>query len=347
MKFQLLVLYSGLLLMTLTLFTGITFLNFETAGRTFFHQSTNILIKFSNVIVSHALPPPRESVTLNDGVYTYYMNLSQHLVEFPYLQNYSCSIIHNPKRETETTKPLVVLAIKSHPRAGARRKALRQTWAREWKIDGYKVRTIFLVGQTDDFRYMDLVMVESREYEDILQWDFTEGHHNLSLKERCFLEWLYHHLPQVEFILKGDDDEYVNPHALVEFIKQHASSPSVLHGYLRPHSPVMRHSKYQISEALFPSNIFPTFLSGGGFVFPGMLVKRLYEISQKIPVFPLDDVYFGFLALAANLTCKHDARFYVYGLKFDSCLYQQALVVHGVEKEQLVQFWKEVQTAKC
>ncbi|KAM4675911.1 UDP-GlcNAc:betaGal beta-1,3-N-acetylglucosaminyltransferase 7-like [Discoglossus pictus] len=188
---------------------------------------------------------------------------------------------------------------------------------------------------------------QNKEYGDILQWDFNEGHHNLSLKERCFLEWLHYNVPHVAFTFKGDDDEFVNPFNIVQYIKQHGLSPKMLHGALHRHSAVMRYSKYQISTKLFSHAKYPYFLSGGGFLFPGTSVRLLFEASKKLPVFPLDDVYFGFLALAANLTYRHDSRFYAFGLKYDACSYQRALVVHRIHSELLLKIWDELKSASC
>ncbi|KAE8620708.1 hypothetical protein XENTR_v10010429 [Xenopus tropicalis] len=291
----------------------------------------------------------RESVTLRDERYTYHLNMSQFRADFPHLQTYNCSVKLPPRTQPKmgNPKPTLIMAIKSHPGSTARRQAARQTWARGVEVDGYSVRPIFLIAQAESWGQMELVRLESQEFGDILQWDFTEGHHNLSLKERCFLEWLNLNVPEVEFIFKGDDDEYVNPTAIVRYIKEHGSSPLTLHGRLRPHSDVMRSTKYAISEALYPYDTYPSFLSGGGFLFPGASVKRLHEVAQKIPVFPLDDVYFGFLALAANLTYRHDGHFYVWGLAFNACKYREALVVHGIGPERLVTVWAEVQKAQC
>uniref|UniRef100_A0A8C5LLG3 Hexosyltransferase n=1 Tax=Leptobrachium leishanense TaxID=445787 RepID=A0A8C5LLG3_9ANUR len=295
------------------------------------------------------LPSGKESVNLTDGVYTYYLNVTQFLSEFPVLQDYQCSLTLTPHGHFEETlaQPLLILAIKSHPASGARRNALRRTWAQEGEVRGYWVKPIFLTAQTPKPGHTEILKIENREFGDILQWDFSESHHNLSLKERCFLEWLHHHLPRVAFIFKGDDDEYVNPYAVVQYIKIHGSSPYTLHGSLRPHSAVMRHTKYAVSKDLYPFNKYPHFLSGGGFLFPGSAVKSLYAASQEIPVFPLDDVYFGFLALAANLTYRHDARFYVYGLAFDACQYQRALVVHGIGPKRMVEIYEDIQRTQC
>uniref|UniRef100_A0A8C5PW09 Hexosyltransferase n=1 Tax=Leptobrachium leishanense TaxID=445787 RepID=A0A8C5PW09_9ANUR len=295
------------------------------------------------------LPSGKESVNLTDGVYTYYLNITQFLSEFPVLQDYQCSLTLTPHGHFEETlaQPLLILAIKSHPASGARRNTLRQTWAREGEVSGYWVKPIFLTAQTPKPGDMEILKIENREFGDILQWDFSESHHNLSLKERCFLEWLHHHLPRVAFIFKGDDDEYVNPYAVVQYIKEHGQSPTTLHGFQQPNLEVMRHTKYSVSRTLYPFHKYPQFLSGGGFLFPGRSVKSLYEASRKIPVFPLDDVYFAFLSLASNLSHRHDARFRVLGLTFDVCQYQQALVVHGIGPERMMEIYQVIQRTQC
>ncbi|KAM9312408.1 beta-1,3-galactosyltransferase 5-like [Gastrophryne carolinensis] len=292
--------------------------------------------------------PRRESVTLRDRTFTYHLDLSRYLLEFPYLQNYSCSTLLAPRTETPDNfaPPLLLLAVKSHPVSFARRSALRKTWAREAMAEGYRVRPLFLMAASDHLGCMELVRWESEDYGDIIQWDFTEGHHNLSLKDRCFLEWLHVNASHVDFIFKGDDDEYVNPPALVRYIKEHGT-PYVLHGALQRHAAVQRHSKYKVSWSLYRNVYYPYFLSGGGFLFPGPSVRLLHRASQKLPVFPLDDVYFGFLVLAANLTLRHEERFYVWGLRFSECGYKKALVVHSVFPDMLLFIWTRVQKAVC
>ncbi|XP_075132174.1 N-acetyllactosaminide beta-1,3-N-acetylglucosaminyltransferase 3-like [Leptodactylus fuscus] len=295
------------------------------------------------------IKPPdvrRNSVTLHDGVFTYHLNLSHFQEEYPHLQSYQCSLLYTPQLENEGTSPILLLAIKSHPASFIRRAALRRTWAKRLEVMGYRVRPIFLMAVSDHDKQMEILKMEKAEYEDILLWDFMEGHHNLSLKERCFLEWLYYNPHQANFIFKGDDDVFANPSSLVRYVKEHPS-PSTLHGAIQRHSFVFRHSKYKISYTLHPHSKYPYFLSGGGFLFPRASVQPLYQASLQLPVFPLDDVYLGFLSLAANLTLQDDSRFYVFGLKFDPCNYQQALVVHSTEPNHLLQIWGVVQQAQC
>ncbi|KAM9312406.1 uncharacterized protein PAF06_010350 [Gastrophryne carolinensis] len=297
---------------------------------------------------TRATPPPisRQSVTLVNGSHTYHLNLTAFEEEFPHLQSYRCTLIQKPEVRSEAADKLVILAVKSQPSAGVRRAALRNTWATERVVLGYRLRPVFLMGESAVAGHMEMVKLESRVYGDILQWDIAEGHHNLSLKERCCLEWLHLNLPQTHFIFKGDNDVFVNPEMVVRYISERGTANTV-HGYHQHRPLVMRKTKYQISKTLYPQERYPGFVSGGGFLFPGAAVKSLYEASQLLPVFPLDDVYFGLLVLATNMTYRHDARFHVYGLKYEVCLYKHSLVVHGIDPKRMVEIWREVRRADC
>ncbi|XP_040202945.1 beta-1,3-galactosyltransferase 5-like [Rana temporaria] len=294
------------------------------------------------------LPIKRQSVSLSSGAYTYHLNLTRFEAEFPQLQSYRCTLIQEPKQEEQgsTNQKLLILAVKSQPGTGARRSVLRRTWAKEREINGYRIKPIFLLGKTGVKGHMEMAKYESQVYGDILQWDMAEGHHNLSLKERCFLEWLYLKSPQVDHIFKVDEDEFVNPDVIVQYITEYGS-PDTIHGYHQHRPPVMRNTKYRITKTLYPQEHYPAFVSGGGFLFPGASVTGLYNASLLLPVFPLDDVYFGFLSVAANLTFRHDSRFYVQGLKYDVCKYKEALVVHGINEKNMARIWQEVQNRKC
>ncbi|XP_028660308.2 UDP-GlcNAc:betaGal beta-1,3-N-acetylglucosaminyltransferase 7-like isoform X3 [Erpetoichthys calabaricus] len=154
----------------------------------------------------------------------------------------------------------------------------------------------------------------------------------------------------VDFVFKGDDDGFVYPPAIVKYLKRTPNVTSYVHGNLRVHSKVFRKGKYQISRHLYSMNVLPTFVSGGGFIIPGILIPSLYRAATVLPVFPLDDVYFGFLAIKANVILKHGHGFYCFGLKFDACKYRNALIVHniiensakGISPRTLLNVWGKV-----
>ncbi|XP_069071658.1 beta-1,3-galactosyltransferase 5-like [Pleurodeles waltl] len=294
-------------------------------------------------------PTHRRSTTLRDHRFTYQLNISDFKREFPCLQSYNCTILEEEDGfcHCPECNPLLILAIKSHPMSAYRRMATRQTWAAEREVSGYHVKTLFLMAKTENASHMQLVAREIKEYHDILQWDFVESHHNLSLKERCFLEWVHYNCKEVEFIFKGDDDEFVNPEAVVKYVKETPEAAHTIHGNMQTKSVVMHTGKYRVSKSLFPYCLYPIFPSGGGFILPGAFIPALYQVSTWLPVFPLDDVYFGFLALAANLSLRHDERFDTLGTLNGICSYKKALVIHGVSPERLVQIWQSMQNMWC
>ncbi|XP_078525576.1 beta-1,3-galactosyltransferase 5-like isoform X2 [Lissotriton helveticus] len=293
--------------------------------------------------------PQRHSFTLKDDFSTYHLNFTQYEAEFPHLQSYNCTLLvdkpgycHSPGG-----KPLLLLAMKSHPASSDRRSALRQTWAVDRDVSGYQVKPLFLMATVPSRGHMALVKEESNTFQDILLWDFTESHHNLSLKERCFLEWLHHNCKEAEFIFKGDDDMLVNPDALIKYVKTIDNASCCLHGAVQHHSVVVRSGKYGVTHSLFPLPKYPHFVSGGGFLVPGAVVTTLFHTSLKLPVFPLDDVYLGMLALAANIKLRDSRLFFVFGLKYETCPYKAALAVHGITADHLLKIWKEMQETEC
>nr|XP_005314752.2 acetylgalactosaminyl-O-glycosyl-glycoprotein beta-1,3-N-acetylglucosaminyltransferase-like [Chrysemys picta bellii] len=286
--------------------------------------------------------PSRGLVELPDGTFTFRLDYAAFQAEFPQLQSYRCRelIPGDGVCTGPPGPPLLLLAVKSQPASSARRATARRTWARPRVLGGYRVRPVFLVGVSHNPRDMALLGRESGEFGDVVLWDFAESHHNLSLKERCFLRWVGAHCGQADFIFKGDDDEFVNPPAMVAYLGQMPNAPHIIHGYIRIHSAVMRSTKYRVSSTLFPQDTYPDFPSGGGFIMPRASVPALAKASERIPVFPLDDVYFGFLVLAAGLRYRHDDRFRVYGVQDELCLYAEAFMVHGVSLDKVEEVWR-------
>ncbi|XP_073403113.1 UDP-GlcNAc:betaGal beta-1,3-N-acetylglucosaminyltransferase 7-like, partial [Dendrobates tinctorius] len=287
-------------------------------------------------------PSLRRSATLYDTNFSFFLDFSEYKKAYPGLQNYRCRAVIGLLGYCRTDYPLVLMAVKSHPRARNRRDSLRKTWAKEREIGGYTFKPVFLMATSGRKRQMMRLIEEAFFYKDIILWDFIESHHNLSLKERCFLEWLYYRCSQAKFIFKGDDDEFVNPHALAAYIT--SSDPThrlKIHGQLQVHPPPDRRGKYAVPLSVYPHGYYPQFVSGGGFLIPAELVPSLHWAASIIPVFPLDDVYLGFLALATKVEFHHDPRFFSFGLKNDDyCHYMDVLVVHGLSPERMVEVWE-------
>ncbi|XP_008121748.2 beta-1,3-galactosyltransferase 5 [Anolis carolinensis] len=316
-----------------------------------------VIIYASFVTRNHLEPPPSphqpgrrdKVIILNNGSTTIRLDSSIYEDFFPQLQRYQCRELVSQEdlcQQDLSPKgpPLLLLAIKSHPASHSRRAVLRRTWARPRETGGFQLRHVFLMATDPHVKHSNLAWQESKAIGDILMWDFVESHHNLSLKERCFLQWMQRNCQQAAFVFKGDDDLFVNIEALTEYLHQTPNVSEFIHGNIQYRSAVVRKGKYAVSSAFYPLWVYPNFASGGGFIMPQSTIPELYNASLWMPVFPLDDVYLGLLALAAGLQYHHDGHFRVWGPPKDELeVYRDSVVVHGISMERIEQVWNGIQ----
>ncbi|KAK9398411.1 N-acetyllactosaminide beta-C3-N-acetylglucosaminyltransferase 3-like [Crotalus adamanteus] len=290
-------------------------------------------------------PPLPVTLALTDGTFTFYFNWSGYEAHFPHLQLYQCQevIARDDVCQGSSGAPLLLLTIKSHPVSGGMRATLRRTWAQPAEVGGFRLQPLFLMGSTFNQKHLELVAQESRVFGDILMWDFVESHHNLSLKERCFLRWAHGHCQQAAFIFKGEEDVFVNPAALTKFLRQTPNASHCIHGYIHFHPAVKRIGRDAIPLSFFPLAHYPHFASEKGFLVPGAALPALYQASLGLPTFPLCGAYWGFLALAAQLPHQHSGDFRTWEKTQDHLTtYQRSLVVHGVPRERIEEVWQEL-----
>nr|XP_008121747.1 PREDICTED: beta-1,3-galactosyltransferase 5-like [Anolis carolinensis] len=288
----------------------------------------------------------RNYTHFNETNFTFLYDRRIHEAFYPQLQHYQCREVVSQKALCQQDlspkgPPLLLLAIKSHPASHSRRSVLRNTWAQPRDVGGFRLRYVFLIAMDPK---PNLALYESDNIGDILMWDFVESHHNLSLKERCFLQWMHRHCQQAAFVFKGDDDLFVNIEALTEYLHQTPNVSEFIHGNIQYHSIVVRKGKYAVSWDFYPLKEYPNFASGGGFIMSQSIVSELYTTSLWLPVYPLDDVYLAFLALAAGIQYQHDEHFRVWGPPRDELdVYQDSVVVHGISMERIAEVWKQIQ----
>ncbi|CAJ0965681.1 unnamed protein product [Ranitomeya imitator] len=129
-------------------------------------------------------------------------------------------IINNPQKCFGNIDLLIV--VKSIITQHDRRDVIRKTWGKEKKINGKKIKTIFLLGtamkEEERANYQKLLDFENQIYRDILQWDFLDSFFNLTLKEVHFLKWMTIYCQNVTYIFKGDDDVFVSPNNVLDYL---------------------------------------------------------------------------------------------------------------------------------
>lgn len=62
-------------------------------------------------------------------------------------------------------------------------------------------------------------MEENYEYGDIIQEKFHDTYNNLTLKSVMMLKWVTTNCPHATYLMKTDDDMYINVEGLVKALK--------------------------------------------------------------------------------------------------------------------------------
>lgn len=75
-------------------------------------------------------------------------------------------------------------------------------------------------------------MEENSIYDDIIQEGFIDSYNNLTIKSVMMLKWVHHHCSSAQFLMKSDDDIYLNLPALVEDLNSITNKKNNLIGSL-------------------------------------------------------------------------------------------------------------------
>jgi hypothetical protein len=126
------------------------------------------------------------------------------------------------------------VAVISAPNYFSKRNIIRQTWLSllQKKSSAGTLISLnsfgFVVGSPANKEIQIQIETESKQYGDILQIDIMDSYENLTMKVVGLLKWVNDHCSQVDFILKVDDDVYVNVKNLETMISSlDSSDPSV------------------------------------------------------------------------------------------------------------------------
>ncbi|KAM7418125.1 hypothetical protein PAMA_017661 [Pampus argenteus] len=270
----------------------------------------------------------------------------------------------------EKEPPLLLLAIKTTAMNFKNRQAIRKTWGEkgwvggQWRnstrreTDGGYVRRVFLLGKENpphtSVDVSDLLQWENEHYGDMLQWDFSDTFFNLTLKDVLFWSWFSRYCNQTRFVLKGDDDVFINTPRMISFLQDQLRKPQAdkamndfmvgnVIGAALPNR--ANASKYFIPESFY-QGLYPAYAGGGGVVYSGVLAQRLHNISKRIHLFPIDDVYVGMCMIRLQTSPIHHPAFRTFDFPDkdgeEPCAYHTILLVHKRSPQQLVKLWADM-----
>ncbi|XP_054468977.1 N-acetyllactosaminide beta-1,3-N-acetylglucosaminyltransferase 2 [Anoplopoma fimbria] len=325
----------------------------------------------SSDCISHkcSLPRMHDFNSLPDQMRAFIM--AMHCREYPLLINQP-GICKRNRSSFGFDSPMLLMAIKSQVGNFENRQAIRETWGRSGLVEGESnkkgglVRTVFLLGRQDSSTgphpdLKNLLELENKKYGDILHWDFRDTFFNLTLKDLLFWHWLQEYCPTAMFVFKGDDDVFVRTGALLDYLQKQWDEHNlvkaitnktdldlfvgqVIYNAMPNREPS---TKYYIPDRFYKGG-YPSYAGGGGVVYSGSLALRLKEVSEKVRLFPIDDVYLGMCLHRLGLSPSHHPGFLTFDLpesdRGSPCAYRSVLLVHRRRPKEILTLWKQLQS---
>ncbi|RZF44228.1 hypothetical protein LSTR_LSTR003868 [Laodelphax striatellus] len=198
--------------------------------------------------------------------------------------------------------PMLVTLVHSSPAHHLHRDAIRQVCSEQMNV-------VFLVGETsDNATQQQQLEAENEVHGDIVQGSFRDTYRNLTYKHVMGLKWVAYHCPRVRYVIKTDDDVFVNTNNLHRFLNERLSPLGVrrlIMCQLWEGSVVKRsyRSKWRVSPEEYAGRFYPGYCPGWAVIYSPDVVLLLYRQAQRTPFFWIDDVHVtGTLVAAANLT---------------------------------------------
>lgn len=237
----------------------------------------------------------------------------------------------------------LLIMITSAPAHKDARLAIRQTWGHYGSRRDISIG--FMLGATDNQTIEEALAMESYIYDDIVRGHFVDSYNNLTLKTISLLEWVDTNCPKVSFVLKTDDDMFINVPKLLEFIEKHSKDHRTIFGRLAKKWKPIRNtkSKYYVSPLQYFPSVFPQFTTGPAYLLSADVVHDLYTKSLNQTYLKLEDVFTtGIVAELTKVKRVHVNEFLNRRIAFNPCNIRKAISVHMVKSNEQFDLWKKL-----
>ncbi|KAK9732004.1 Galactosyltransferase [Popillia japonica] len=254
-----------------------------------------------------------------------------------YIQPENITTVLLPEKFCSSPHTLLII-ICSSPGNFAIRNVIRDTWASTSNNSNFSIQHYFLLGQVSNITVQEQIEQEFLERNDVIQEYFVDSYNNLTIKSLMMLKLVKSHcLDTVKYVMKTDDDVYVNIALLTQYLRVNGTK-NLLVGYLmRGATPVRdRKSKWNAPYYLYKGHKYPPYLSGTGYVMSIDIVPKLYEASFHTSIFYLEDVYItGMLSQTIKLKPRDHMGFTYRKRDFSPCTYLTAITTHRLNETEI------------
>uniref|UniRef100_A0A8C9FZ83 Hexosyltransferase n=1 Tax=Pavo cristatus TaxID=9049 RepID=A0A8C9FZ83_PAVCR len=269
----------------------------------------------------------------------------RHPLQPPYPRPYR--FLLNEPHKCRGRAPFLVLLVASQPSDAEGRAAIRRTWGSERAVPGVPVVRLFLTGVHPVFGAAlgRLLAEESGRHRDVLQQDFLDTYHNLTLKTLMGLQWVSRHCRAARYVLKADTDVFLNVAFLVRRILRPRRPPRrrFALGYVYRGTGPLRDPRYKwfVPPQVYPRPTYPPYCAGPAYVLSGDVAVAAFGAAQRLPLLNMEDAFVGLClqALGVAVTDGPPGAFNVVRLPYERCRFGRALSQHHHLSLGLVSVW--------
>ncbi|XP_051984198.1 beta-1,3-galactosyltransferase 1-like [Xyrauchen texanus] len=257
----------------------------------------------------------------------------------------------NEPEKCKQENPFVVLIVPVAPGNAAFRDAIRSTWGTEKLVEDKVVSLLFLLGlpcPKEQENLQESLLQESEKYHDILQSDFLDSYHNLTIKTMVMLEWLTAYCQNASYAMKVDSDVFLNVKRLVNMLLS-APKENYMTGLVTRGGMVMRdpRSKWYLPKQVFAPARYPPYTLGLAYVFSLDLPAKLVEAARHVKAVYIEDVYLGLCMKHLGISVTNPSEgglFNVYPVQYNRCRYSKLITTTTRSLRGQIRSWKDLQT---
>ncbi|CEF63219.1 Beta-1,3-galactosyltransferase brn [Strongyloides ratti] len=241
-------------------------------------------------------------------------------------------------------KRSILIIVKSAPNRYEYRKAIRDTWGKQKNMLGFKIRTIFVMG--NDINNKKNIEDEYEINQDLLVGDFIDDYRNNTLKLILSFDLAknYCNLKNpIPFYLFIDDDYYLSIENLISEVKYHIPSERLYMGYRFDSTPFrITLAKHHISLSEYPFSRWPPYISAGAVLLTNTTLSEFYYASKYVKTFKFDDIYTGIIAYLLGITPIHNEKFAFWKSNAENDDFKITIAHHGFDPIMLRNRWIEL-----
>ncbi|XP_076467945.1 beta-1,3-galactosyltransferase 1-like [Babylonia areolata] len=260
----------------------------------------------------------------------------------------SLFVLNEPDACSDDTE--LVAVVVTAPNNTEDRQAVRETWGSYRDDPGHHVALVFLVGAVpqDDPALQARLEAESAWHGDLVQGDFRDSYRNLTLKSLALLRWVALHCGGARYVLKADDDVYVNLTNLLTELRRQGplnDRDNFVLGHVAVGARPLRDrtSKWYTPVEDFNETVYPPYVSGTAYAMTASAARKLYSASAAVPFFWLEDVYItGLCSRHAGVPVQHSWDFSYTKRGVDGCHFRAAISAHGYSAQEKRDIFRQV-----